>query len=102
MLVGFAAEHGPAGLARARAKRERKRLDLIVHNDVSVDGHRASARGENEITIIGPDGEETLPRMSKEACAEPHPRRGAAPCCRDGSDRAAGLGGRRDGLPSTL
>jgi phosphopantothenoylcysteine decarboxylase/phosphopantothenate--cysteine ligase len=68
VVVGFAAEHGEAGLARARDKRIRKRLDLIVHNDVSVDGIGFGS-AENEITIIGADGEETLPRMSKEACA---------------------------------
>ena len=69
VLVGFAAEHGPAGLERARAKRERKGLDLVVHNDVSRDGVGFGSR-QNEITIIGPDGEDALPRMSKEACAE--------------------------------
>ena len=69
MVVGFAAEHGAAGLERARAKRVRKRLDLIVHNDVSVDGIGFGS-AQNEITIIGADGETTLPRMSKEACAE--------------------------------
>jgi phosphopantothenoylcysteine decarboxylase/phosphopantothenate--cysteine ligase len=68
VVVGFAAEHGAAGLARAREKRVRKRVDLIVHNDVSVDGIGFGS-GDNEITIIGPDGEETLPRMTKEACA---------------------------------
>ena len=52
VLVGFAAEHGAEGLARARAKRERKRLDLIVHNDVSVEGVGFGS-GDNEITIIG-------------------------------------------------
>jgi phosphopantothenoylcysteine decarboxylase / phosphopantothenate---cysteine ligase len=69
VLVGFAAEHGAAGLARARAKRERKGLDLIVHNDVSVPGIGFGS-AQNEITIIGPDGDEALPRMSKDACAE--------------------------------
>jgi phosphopantothenoylcysteine decarboxylase/phosphopantothenate--cysteine ligase len=69
VLVGFAAEHGPAGLARARDKRLRKGLDLIVHNDVSADGVGFGSR-QNEITIIGPDAEEALPRMSKDACAE--------------------------------
>jgi phosphopantothenoylcysteine decarboxylase / phosphopantothenate---cysteine ligase len=69
VLVGFAAEHGPAGLDRARAKRERKGLDLVVHNDVSGDGVGFGSR-QNEITIIGADGEEALPRMSKEGCAE--------------------------------
>jgi len=69
VIVGFAAEHGAAGLARARDKRRRKHLDLIVHNDVSVDGIGFGST-ENEITIIGDDWEETLPRMSKDACAE--------------------------------
>ena len=69
VLVGFAAEHGAEGLARARDKRVRKHLDLIVHNDVSVDGIGFGS-GDNEITIIGPDGETPLPRMSKAACAE--------------------------------
>jgi phosphopantothenoylcysteine decarboxylase / phosphopantothenate---cysteine ligase len=69
VVVGFAAEHGADGLARARAKRERKRLDLIVHNDVAAEGVGFGSP-ENEITIIGPQGEERLPRMSKEACAE--------------------------------
>jgi phosphopantothenoylcysteine decarboxylase / phosphopantothenate---cysteine ligase len=69
VVVGFAAEHGAEGLARARAKRERKRLDLIVHNDVSVEGIGFGS-ADNAITIIGADGETTLPRMSKDACAE--------------------------------
>ena len=67
--MGFAAEHGADGLARARAKRERKRLDLIVHNDISREGVGFGSP-DNEITIIGPEGEERLPRMSKDACAE--------------------------------
>ena len=69
VMVGFAAEHGAAGLDRARAKRERKRLDLIVHNDVSVDGIGFEG-GENAVTIIGESSEEAVPRMSKDACAE--------------------------------
>ena len=69
VVVGFAAEHGAAGLARARDKRVRKHLDLIVHNDVSVDGIGFGS-GDNEITIIGEGAEETLPRMTKAACAE--------------------------------
>ncbi len=69
VVVGFAAEHGAEGLARARAKRERKRLDLIVHNDVSVEGIGFGS-ADNDITIIGADGETAHPRMSKDACAE--------------------------------
>ncbi len=69
VVVGFAAEHGPAGLERARAKRVRKSLDLIVHNDVSVEGIGFGTT-DNAVTIIGAGGEEPLPRMSKDACAE--------------------------------
>jgi phosphopantothenoylcysteine decarboxylase/phosphopantothenate--cysteine ligase len=69
VVVGFAAEHGPAGLERARAKRLRKGLDLIVHNDVSVEGIGFES-DENAVTIIGEAGEETVDRATKDACAE--------------------------------
>jgi phosphopantothenoylcysteine decarboxylase/phosphopantothenate--cysteine ligase len=55
-LVGFAAEHGPEGADRARAKLERKALDAIVFNDIS----RADVgfdTEENEVTIVSPAGE---------------------------------------------
>lgn len=70
VLVGFAAEHGPEGLDRARAKRVRKAVDIVVHNDAAVPG--AAFEGpENVITIIGPGEDETsLPRMTKRECAE--------------------------------
>ena len=70
IVVGFAAEHGAAGLARAREKRVRKQLDLIVHNDVAVDGIGFES-SDNAITIIGPgEAEESVGRTSKRACAE--------------------------------
>lgn len=70
VLVGFAAEHGAEGLRRARAKRARKAVDIVVHNDAAVPG--AAFEGpENVITIIGPGpGEVAVPRMSKRACAD--------------------------------
>jgi phosphopantothenoylcysteine decarboxylase/phosphopantothenate--cysteine ligase len=70
VLVGFAAEHGPQGLDRARDKRRRKGVDVVVHNDAAVEG--AAFEGpDNIITIIGPgDAEEALPRMTKRDCAE--------------------------------
>jgi phosphopantothenoylcysteine decarboxylase/phosphopantothenate--cysteine ligase len=69
VLVGFSAEAGPEGLARAREKRERKRVDLIVHNDVGLEGIGFGSE-DNQITIIGPgDREQSLPRLSKAACA---------------------------------
>jgi phosphopantothenoylcysteine decarboxylase / phosphopantothenate---cysteine ligase len=70
VIVGFAAEHGADGLARAREKRTRKGVDLLVYNDVSSDGVGFES-DSNEVTIIGPDGtEQTVPRTSKAACAE--------------------------------
>lgn len=69
VLVGFAAEHGEAGLARAREKRIRKGVDVLVHNDVSEPGVGFGA-DDNRITIIGPaDAEAALPRMTKARCA---------------------------------
>ncbi len=67
LLVGFAAETHDV-LPRARAKREKKGIDVIVANDVS----RADAGFEvdaNAATIIGPHGEETVPLASKRAIA---------------------------------
>jgi phosphopantothenoylcysteine decarboxylase/phosphopantothenate--cysteine ligase len=68
IVVGFAAEHGPEGLARAREKRARKHLDVIVHNDVAVEGVIGGT--ENAITIIGPHGEEAVGPTAKTAAAE--------------------------------
>jgi phosphopantothenoylcysteine decarboxylase/phosphopantothenate--cysteine ligase len=69
VLVGFAAEHGDAGLARAREKRVRKGLDVIVHNDVAVAGIGFDG-DQNAVTIIGPGDQETVvPRTSKDECA---------------------------------
>lgn len=68
VLVGFAADEGEAGLEAARAKRERKRVNLLVFNDVSRSdiGFEAS---DNEVTIIGEDGERHIGKRSKEECA---------------------------------
>jgi phosphopantothenoylcysteine decarboxylase/phosphopantothenate--cysteine ligase len=69
VLVGFAAEHGPEGLERARGKRTRKAVDIVVHNDAAVEGS-AFEGADNVITIIGPgDAEVALPRMAKRDCA---------------------------------
>ncbi|HEV3060786.1 MAG TPA: bifunctional phosphopantothenoylcysteine decarboxylase/phosphopantothenate--cysteine ligase CoaBC [Vicinamibacterales bacterium] len=63
VLVGFAAETEDV-VARGAAKRERKRADFIVANDVS----RSDAGFDvdtNAVTIIGPSGAETLPLQPK-------------------------------------
>ena len=67
LLVGFAAETGNV-IAKARDKRTRKGIDLIVANDVS----RADAGFDvptNAVTIIGPDEEQDVPVQSKERVA---------------------------------
>jgi phosphopantothenoylcysteine decarboxylase/phosphopantothenate--cysteine ligase len=67
VLVGFAAET-EAVVPRARAKRDRKRADFIVANDVS----RPDAGFDvetNAVTLVGPDGAEELPLQAKTAVA---------------------------------
>ncbi len=64
ILVGFAAETQDL-LANARAKLEKKNLDLLVANDVSAPDS-GFAVGTNRVTILSPRGEpETLPLLSK-------------------------------------
>jgi phosphopantothenoylcysteine decarboxylase / phosphopantothenate---cysteine ligase len=68
VLIGFAAEHGPAGVERARAKLARKSLDMIVMNDIArTDIGFDSA--ENELVLVTAAGERTVSRRSKAACA---------------------------------
>ncbi len=67
VLVGFAAEPG-RDLDRARAKRERKQVDLIVLNDIS----RADIGFDvdhNEVAIIGADDVTMVERASKRIVA---------------------------------
>lgn len=67
VLVGFAAETEQI-VERGRAKRERKRVDLIVANDVSRNdaGFDVDA---NAVTVVGPDGAEDLPLLPKDRVA---------------------------------
>jgi phosphopantothenoylcysteine decarboxylase/phosphopantothenate--cysteine ligase len=67
LRVGFAAEAGPQ-IARARAKKAAKGVDLLVFNDILAAGVGIGS-DENEITIIAEDGETHVPRTSKQACA---------------------------------
>ena len=68
VLVGFAAEHGGDGLARAREKLRRKAVDLVVWNDVSRDdiGFDSPA---NEVTIVAENGEVHVARTDKSRIA---------------------------------
>jgi phosphopantothenoylcysteine decarboxylase/phosphopantothenate--cysteine ligase len=68
VLVGFAAEDGDAGLARAREKLHAKRADLFVFNDVS----RADIgfdSPDNEAVLISADGEQHVAKAPKREVA---------------------------------
>jgi phosphopantothenoylcysteine decarboxylase / phosphopantothenate---cysteine ligase len=69
-LVGFAAEHGPEGVDRARGKLERKGLDAVVVNDISRDDIGFDS-DENEVTIVTEAGDRALAKAPKDeiACA---------------------------------
>ena len=67
-IVGFAAEHGPEGVERARGKLERKKLDAIVVNDISRPDIGFDS-DQNEVVILGGAGELHVPRSSKEEVA---------------------------------
>ncbi len=67
VLVGFAAETEDV-VARARVKRERKHVDVIVANDVS----RSDAGFDvdsNAVTIVDANGAEVIPLQSKSGVA---------------------------------
>lgn len=68
LVVGFAAETEDVVL-NARAKRLRKGCDWIVANDVSP-ASGIMGGTENAVTLISADGEETWPRMAKNAVAQ--------------------------------
>jgi phosphopantothenoylcysteine decarboxylase / phosphopantothenate---cysteine ligase len=68
LVVGFAAETTDV-VTRARGKRDRKGLDMIVANDVTAPGAGFDV-DTNVVTLIGNHGEEKLPLMSKEEVAE--------------------------------
>ncbi len=68
LVVGFAAETEDV-VANARAKRLRKGCDWIVANDVSP-GSGIMGGAENAVTLISAAGEETWPRMAKDAVAK--------------------------------
>jgi phosphopantothenoylcysteine decarboxylase / phosphopantothenate---cysteine ligase len=67
LLVGFAAETRDV-INRARAKRGRKGIDLIVANDVSRSDIGFGA-DDNAVTLIGDGPDEAVPRQSKDAVA---------------------------------
>jgi len=68
VLVGFAADRGEWGLARAREKLDRKRVDLVVYNDVSREDIGFDAE-DNEVVLIGTGGERRVGKASKDRIA---------------------------------
>jgi phosphopantothenoylcysteine decarboxylase/phosphopantothenate--cysteine ligase len=68
VLVGFSAETGADGLARARAKLERKRVDLVVYNDVARDDIGFDAE-DNEVVLVTASGERRVPKAPKDRIA---------------------------------
>jgi phosphopantothenoylcysteine decarboxylase/phosphopantothenate--cysteine ligase len=68
VLVGFAADHGEPGLARAREKLDRKNADLIVYNDVSRTDIGFD-NADNEVTLVTRDDERTVAKAPKDEIA---------------------------------
>ncbi len=68
-LVGFAAEHGPDGLAEAERKLRDKRLDALVVNDISRADIGFGA-DHNEVAILTAGGRRQVPRAAKQLVAE--------------------------------
>jgi phosphopantothenoylcysteine decarboxylase/phosphopantothenate--cysteine ligase len=68
LLIGFAADQGETGLARAREKLAAKGSDLIVFNDVSRADIGFDA-GENEVVLVSSAGERRIQKAPKERIA---------------------------------
>ena len=68
LVVGFAAETSSV-LAHARAKLEKKGLDLVIANDVS-DPETGFGSDRNAVHLIGASSEQHLPLASKQVIAQ--------------------------------
>ena len=68
VLIGFAADRGDRGLARAREKLEHKHVDLMVYNDVSRTDIGFDA-GDNEVVLITAAGERRVAKAPKDQIA---------------------------------
>ena len=69
LMIGFAAETADLE-ENAREKLRRKKLDLIVANDVTLEGAGFGA-DTNIVTLIGQDGRaESFPRLAKDEVAD--------------------------------
>jgi phosphopantothenoylcysteine decarboxylase / phosphopantothenate---cysteine ligase len=68
VLVGFAADEGERGLARAREKLAVKNADLVVYNDVARSDIGFDVR-ENEVTLVSAAGERAVAKAPKDEIA---------------------------------
>jgi phosphopantothenoylcysteine decarboxylase/phosphopantothenate--cysteine ligase len=68
LLVGFAADQGELGLARAREKLTGKNADLFVFNDVGRDDIGFDTT-DNEVTLLSAEGERTIAKAPKDEIA---------------------------------
>ena len=68
ILVGFAADEGEGGLARAREKLAAKGGTLFVVNDVSRDDIAFDV-DHNEVTLVSPHGERRVSKRAKREVA---------------------------------
>jgi phosphopantothenoylcysteine decarboxylase/phosphopantothenate--cysteine ligase len=68
VLIGFAADRGEEGLARAREKLDRKRVDLVVYNDISRADIGFDAE-ENEVVLVSAGGERRISKAPKDQIA---------------------------------
>jgi phosphopantothenoylcysteine decarboxylase / phosphopantothenate---cysteine ligase len=68
VLVGFAADRGDNGLARAREKLAAKRVDLVVFNDVSREDIGFDS-DDNEVVLVSARGERKIEKASKDRIA---------------------------------
>jgi phosphopantothenoylcysteine decarboxylase/phosphopantothenate--cysteine ligase len=68
LVVGFAAETNDV-VEYARSKMKKKKLDIVVANDITEEGAGFNT-DTNIATILTPSGEIELPLMSKRALAD--------------------------------
>ncbi|MDM3870540.1 bifunctional phosphopantothenoylcysteine decarboxylase/phosphopantothenate--cysteine ligase CoaBC [Porticoccus sp. W117] len=67
VTIGFAAES--ENLEQyARGKLERKKLDMVIANDITGDGIGFNS-DDNQVALVSPDGIEKLPKLNKQVLA---------------------------------
>ena len=68
VIIGFAADQGEQGLARAREKLTSNRIDLVVYNDISRADVGFDAE-DNEVVLVGPGGDQRVAKAPKDQIA---------------------------------